>query len=369
MIATALFVGLVAQSPNELPSTYKPISLPKNILQLAQERITPDKAWAVIEEGNTLTFIRKHNTDKVVIAGSIQAELERVKGDLWAVRLEMPHVERGLFTIQFVSRNQRGVVTPGQQLLFRGSKATKPSPMVEKFKGKFFQKLFETAELGKRTASIYLPPNPKNEKLSVIYMVDGQTAEPFAKALEYQILNGKIRPTALVGVHANFNNRTAEYVPWVRREEFDRHFKYYLETIIPYIDKKYEISQDPHDRAVFGFSNGAEWASIMALTHPESFYWAMPFSISKATPPEDFWKDKTFSPETPRPVFLLASGTFEPGFRNSTETFTKFLKEQGYRARFQLYPSGHDFAMWHLAFNQYVPKMFPPRKGALSVKR
>lgn len=118
--------------------------------------------------------------------------------------------------------------------------------------------------------------------------------------------------------------------------------------------RSYGLSENPADRARFGFSNGGAFVLAAAYAHPELFSTALPFSVAASD-------DLTPSPG-PLPRIFLAAGQLEPVIAARTSSVYRALRAAGAKAAFEAYMSGHDSLMWDVALVHYMPEVFPPDK-------
>lgn len=138
-----------------------------------------------------------------------------------------------------------------------------------------------------RKMQIYLPDGYHEETdriYPVIYMHDGQNlfSGRLAYLWEWQVdevmdrltATGKVEKTVVVGIY-NSSKRAEEYTPFADRSygggqarEFS---EYVVDRILPYIEKKYRVSDKREDRAVIGSSFGGILSLWMGYQHPEVF--------------------------------------------------------------------------------------------------
>lgn len=124
-----------------------------------------------------------------------------------------------------------------------------------------------------RTLRIYLPPG-YNEILSypVVYCQDGEEFFNFGRIATWAnqlIFEEGVEPFIIVGVEVNTKVRTEEYAPFGNR--FDAYLACFAEEIIPYIENKYPVRQDPSERILAGDSLGGSVSVHLALRYPELF--------------------------------------------------------------------------------------------------
>lgn len=146
-------------------------------------------------------------------------------------------------------------------------------------------------ELEKRRIFVYLPPGYEtdNERYPVVYMNDGRNVfetntSSFQKewkverVIDQLITDGRMEKVIVIGVDASDGaKRGEEYVPFLDEsipsdgksaEEFTR---YFIETVIPYVDGTYRTIPDRDNRMIMGSSFGGVQALWMGYHHPETF--------------------------------------------------------------------------------------------------
>jgi enterochelin esterase-like enzyme len=135
---------------------------------------------------------------------------------------------------------------------------------------------------GSRRVTIYVPAGtPVGSKLPVLYLGDGST-RAFAPIAAAAVRDRRAKPTVLVGIDAasdkdcgDCDARGEEYVPEFGADNpegrYQRHRRFLIEELIPYVEANYPVSSTRNDRAIGGYSNGAVWALTIAERHPELF--------------------------------------------------------------------------------------------------
>jgi enterochelin esterase-like enzyme len=310
-------------------------------------------AWA---DGDTATFFHRGEADRVtlLIGGQTKA-LGRLPGtDVWTLAVELPGLERGVFTYAILPRRDgEPDSTPGAKLPFRtyrGPKAPPAAPSARELAGKIVGHQFDSAALGaKRGVAVYLPPgHDKAKSHPVVFATD---ARLYADVLDALVTAGRVRPVIVVGAEAGpyLGDRTkydpkqdlraAEYLPGIDADRFGKHERFITEELVPWAVKEYGASREARERAVFGCSNGARFAVEMGLRHPAVFGHVLAFSVAGGAPEE--------VPERAAAAqFRLASGTWEKGFQRTTEATAKALREKKVSVEAVSRVSGHDEAMW-----------------------
>jgi len=218
-----------------------------------------------------------------------------------------------------------------------------------------------------RAVTVYLPPRATKGPLPALFMMDGQSCEGYARVLEPLMLAHKTQWFAIIGIHSapsgapdapgqisysqQSDRRAQEYVQGVRPDVFERHMEFVTTELLPWAIGTYGLSDKPADRAIFGFSNGADFVLAVTLRHPELFGAALPFSAG--VPLNEAPRAQ------PLPHVFLTAGEFEPSFAAVTKKAYQQLLNNGADAVYTSYVSGHDALMWEVALTQYIPRVFP----------
>lgn len=136
-----------------------------------------------------------------------------------------------------------------------------------------------------RDWSIYVPAQHKTEEPAALMIfqdgerlrdVKGKWRIPIV--FDNLIARGDMPPTIAVFINPGhdmsrplqnnrFSNRSYEYDGLG-----DRYVRFLLEEIVPEVEKRYRISQDPEMRAIGGSSSGAICAFTAAWEHPDAFH-------------------------------------------------------------------------------------------------
>lgn len=113
------------------------------------------------------------------------------------------------------------------------------------------------------------PRTPGGVLLPTLYVADGAAGVyVFAARLRPAIEAGLIPAVQIIGFEADQPHRTEEYAAF-GHARFRRHEDWVLNVVIPWAEHNARAS--PVQRAVGGFSNGADFAIGIASDHPEVF--------------------------------------------------------------------------------------------------
>jgi len=113
------------------------------------------------------------------------------------------------------------------------------------------------------------PSTPETGLLPTLYMADGGPgAYVIAARLRAAIEAGLVPPIQIVGMEPNPRNREVEYGQ-PGRSAFVAHERWVLNVVIPWVERAARGS--PTQRAIGGYSNGADFALAMGAAHPDIF--------------------------------------------------------------------------------------------------
>lgn len=131
-----------------------------------------------------------------------------------------------------------------------------------------------------RNLRIFLPPG-YNEVLSypVVYCQDGEDFFNFgriATTATRLILDEGLEPFIIVGVDVDKKQRTEEYTPDGNRHE--AYIRFFAEELIPFVEERYTVRQDPEHRLLAGDSLGGSVSLHLALSYPQLFTRVMSLS-------------------------------------------------------------------------------------------
>lgn len=323
------------------------------------------KDFAIVREGDVLTFIKKSAAKKVDLSGGIQEPMKQVgDSDIWVLPIKMSGWDKAIVSYAFIEDGKFPVGV--QQSVWRGPSAPAAPARANPLQGKVVERTMKSRALNEdRKLFVYLPPNAPKSGLPAVFLADGSAAKSFGEVLEPLILSGKVRPCAIVGVEnggyrgdretgydPEKDFRALEYVPGQNPDRFAKHLKFFTDEVGAYVAKEFGISTKRADKAVTGFSNGGAFSAAVATRRPDFFGTSMPLSLGiPANDPK---------PSTPMPRMMFAAGSLE-SFSRSTKEVYELVKGWGVNPSYEEYVAGHDFAMWELAFTRMMPNVFPPR--------
>jgi enterochelin esterase family protein len=227
----------------------------------------------------------------------------------------------------------------------------------------------------KRDIWIYTPASYqwKDGPYPLLIVFDGQayTSEliPGPTILDNLIAENKIPP--LVAVFISSIDQTA------RNQElpcYPRFIHFLSQELLPWISRRYLVTQNPSQTIVAGSSYGGLAAAYAALYDPQRFgnvlsqsgaFWWQP-DQSSSTP----WLVKQFESQSNLPIrFYLDVGdqetNAEPGRMNMIEVnryLHTLLKDKGYNVSYNEFKGGHDYACWRKTFAIGLMALLKERK-------
>ncbi len=179
---------------------------------------------------------------------------------------------------------------------------------------------------------IFLPPTPSATPPRLLLLNDGQNwkALKLARTLQTLYAGGKISPVLVVAIHADKNRMheygTAAMADYKHRGSKAAAYTFFLtKELLPFLTKKYQLLDDPSQRALAGFSLGGLSAFDIVWHHPHIFHTAGVFSGS-------FWWR---TPQGPNETDdqsrimhrLVAAGTHHPELKLWFQAGTEEEKE------------------------------------------
>jgi hypothetical protein len=272
-----------------------------------------DARAAVWREGDRLLVAVRTGSAEPMLAGSILAPLAKVEGaDLATLVVRIPRLDEALIDVFLVGGE--GPVSPQ---VYRGPKAPPAQTPIPELRGRLVEESIDSKALGApRGLTVYLPPGfDQARTYPVAYLADGRSVAFYARLIETAILDGRVRPVVLVGVHSGQGQQRAiDYLlDWKGSDAgFEAHERFFLEEVMPRAEALYGASKKREERLVTGKSNGGDWALDIALRHPDLFAQAAPAAMARS---------KAKGVETPgRPRLFVTTGLFDPGIARSRET-------------------------------------------------
>ena len=218
-----------------------------------------------------------------------------------------------------------------------------------------------------RSVKIYLPPG-YNELLSypVVYCQDGNdffTMGRIATIANQLILDEGVEPFLIVGVSVERSKRTSEYSPTGGRNASYKRF--FAEELIPYIEDRYPVRQDPAARVLAGDSLGGTVSLHLALDYPELFPQVLALSGAFFQPTQELIK---VQPDLSWLRIWMVVGLDETAVETSSGTFDfvywnrlakDHLEQKQASLSYREKPGTHVWGLWQKELPDGLLHFFP----------
>ena len=304
------------------------------------------KAGELSVLGDTITFIARSTGIGLRVMGGITMAMAHLPAtDLWVLDLVVPDAQ----TARFNYRIDDGRSGSNAYLQWRGPRASAPPRTAAALGGRIQRDTISSAFLSERREVVtYFPPgwNAKQRGRTVL-LADGQAVPDFARVLEPQIIDKTVAPTVIIGIASSSERmgqvRTSEYVLLASADSarFLAHERFVLEEVLPWAAKQ-GIDLDRSVVTTAGLSNGAAFALLMALRHPDRF--SSVIALSPAGP-----AIKTIASQLPIAVYLMA-GSLEPAVLRGTLISLNTLKAGGVNVTMATRVTAHEQLAWEEEF-------------------
>jgi enterochelin esterase-like enzyme len=203
---------------------------------------------------------------------------------------------------------------------------------------------------------IYTPSNyhDKDTPYKLLISFDGRPTMTTLRApriLDNLIHNKEIPPVVMIAI--NSVNRFQELT-------FNNDFNNFLSNeLVPWVRNKYNVSEDPKDTTISGFSLGGLASFFAAFNHPQIFGNVLSLSGSV------HWKKEGYEGEIPWmlqnieenealpiKVFMKAGILENKPLLESNKNLHKILKSKGYEVLYNEFLGGHDDIWWQNELSQ-----------------
>ncbi|GAB3512928.1 esterase family protein [Spirosoma knui] len=221
-----------------------------------------------------------------------------------------------------------------------------------------------------RRMHVYTPPGyaSMKDKLPVLYLLHGggdndaswTTLGRANFILDNILAEGKLKPM-LVVMPAGHVPGTA--LPMGAGPDQDPFARDFVQDIIPYIEKHYNVSNRRESRALAGLSIGGIQTINIALWNPQLFSYVLPLSTGYF-PPVLSELEAKYSQVLKNPqinnwkLFWIAmGGEKDIAYQNNKNTMALFDK-YGIKYQYTEVPGGHSFLAWRQNLYQFAPLLF-----------
>jgi len=314
---------------------------------------------AVWRDGDTLNFAYKGRVDDVMLMGGISTSLIPVgNSDYWIATLRIKDLRRAMITYGFYElRGDRLSLVPDSTGIWRGPRAPEYPEVSYPLDGYIFSTFLYSPALDEtRQVTVYFPPNyERGQEYPVIYMPFGQAVHSYAQVAEPLIKDGTIPPMLIVGAHsAPFESTRVryieEYVLGRNDEAYDAHEQFFTQELRRWAELSWGASEDPANRALFGFNYGAVFAGNTGVRQPDLYGHVMMFSA---------WNRPTVHARSRIEAdYYLLAGTLETPVYNEMQKAYFTLLLLGANSSFNQRVAGHDGLMWQSEFPNALRWLF-----------
>jgi enterochelin esterase family protein len=221
-----------------------------------------------------------------------------------------------------------------------------------------------------RSVSVYTPPGYEDQldrRWPVLFLLhgSGETDESWFRVghanviLDNLIAEGKARPMIVVAPFGHTVEPGTHGWPFVQEQgDFAQDF---LEVLMPYLEKRYRMSDKPRDRALAGFSMGGYHTLKIGLNNLDKFGNLGPFSWGG--------DEKFFAENAPHVLaepekvadrietFFIACGRDDFLFKRA-KGMDALLSAKGIEHKFFVSDGGHEMANWRKFLCEYAQLLF-----------
>jgi enterochelin esterase-like enzyme len=303
----------------------------------------------------------------------LQQLLTKISPGVFEAAIEVPGCDDALFSYQIIvhqtEKDGRMVQLPygvsdqlHGQLFWHGKNRSSPHLPNDKLEGKLVDTLvFSPALQANRGVSIYWPQS-HDSGTPIVYCTDGTMVHGYAGYVDRLIMEGKIKPVIMVGVHSSDTHRHEEYVASSEEPSyFTKHERFFREEIIPNFEAG--ISGWHGNRYLYGFSNGAAFCMYEGIIKPKLFKSIIAYSTADYI--SEFGHSIDFNPAIKYPRFYMGAGRYEAGIFKDSQRFVKKMREHGVAVDFKEFVSGHDFQVWREEFLDWLKNEMEKQSGEL----
>ncbi|MCX6243213.1 MAG: alpha/beta hydrolase-fold protein [Bacteroidetes bacterium] len=340
--------------------------LPENARQAKVDSfLTVNRTYPLIEDDTICNFIYTGDAADVKVAGDFtgwrpSGVMSKIAGtNFWYSTVNFDADAR--LDYKIVINSNDWILDPGNPKTCVGGygpnselrmPACQTPPEIEYYPamqhGTMWDTVITSKSLGEpRKVRVYLPPGyGRSAKVyPLILFHDGQDYIAFGainNILDYLIAQHKI--TEVIAVFVPPVSREPEFIG----NKVNAYCSFFVDELIPEIDRKFTTSKDPHHRAVGGVSNGGNISLYLGLIHPEVFgkiiaqsSSVFPFVMNgyKKSPGKDL-------------QFYIDIGKYDiPELITLAKELTQTLGKKKYVYQYREWHEGHSWGNWkgHLA--------------------
>ena len=174
------------------------------------------------------------------------------------------------------------------------------------------------------------------------------------------IAQSKAKPMVIVMPHGH-----ADFDGWHEKQGqdwWDAH-NYAVEMsfwkdIVPFINRRYRVSQHRDLRAIAGLSMGGGQSLSFGLKHPDQFGWVLAYSTGAPETPEKLQQKFGDLSETIKPKLLwIGCGRKDKNIKKN-RVFFNLMKKRGFHATLHISDGGHSWSVWRTYLEMTLPLLF-----------
>jgi enterochelin esterase family protein len=199
--------------------------------------------------------------------------------------------------------------------------------------------------------------------LPTVYFQDGEDYLNlgYAKNVIDNILDsGKVVP--FIGVFVQPNDRNEEYAYSLR----NLYSRFFVEELVPYIDKTFRTIKNPAQRLVLGDSFGGNISALIAFNSPDVF--GNCGQQSGAFWPNDYEVQKLFLNNPKKNIKMFSVwGTYESLFSDWRPLRDNMISK-GYQLQWKEYHEGHSWGQWRATLDDLLTYFFPKSVTAVKIQ-
>lgn len=245
------------------------------------------------------------------------------------------------------------------------------------------EEAFEIPQLGKTRKIWALLPHDyyeTEERYPVMYLQDAQNLfddqAPFGnwgidRAMAHMSAKGK--KFIVIAIDHAGKERISEYSPYFHREFGDGQGKSYarfiIETLKPYVDKKYRSKAEREHTGIGGSSMGGLISAYIGIVHPKDFGNLMIFSPSFWFSDEIYFDAFNYKYVLPSKIYIYAGDRESRYMSEHIHRFKDAVKAHPYenplvRFQLQINPNGeHQESFWGEEFPRAIDWLFFENKS------
>lgn len=224
-----------------------------------------------------------------------------------------------------------------------------------------------------RSVSVYTPPGYEDHPdrtwpVLFLFHGSGGTDESWFQVghaniiLDNLVAEGKARPMIVIAPFGHTVEPGTHGWPFVQEQgDFVQDF---VEVLLPYLEKRYRISDDPHERALAGNSMGGYHTLKIGLHHLDQFANLGPFSWGGTQ--EFFEEDAPHVLNEPQKTrdqietLFIACGRDDFLF-GRVQSMCRLLSDRGTELSVFVSDGGHEMASWRRFLYEYAQRLSQDR--------